>query len=80
MQIFRSETLSLIDHSEADGCGLCRGPSLTLEQLQAEGVVEHTEKSVWSPFRIKMHFKGLFQTRQLAWSMSVVLANVSQAP
>lgn len=35
MQIFRSETLSLIDHSEADGCGLCRGPSLTLEQLFA---------------------------------------------
>jgi hypothetical protein len=48
---------------------------LTLEKLQAEGVVLHTEKSVWSALRIKMHFKGLFQTRGLGWSTTVIFAN-----
>ena len=48
---------------------------LTLEQLEAEGVVLHTEKSVWSALRIKMHFKGLFQTRKLGWSTTVIFAN-----
>jgi hypothetical protein len=48
---------------------------LTLEQLQAEGVVLHTEKSVWSALRMKMHFKGLFQTRRLGWSTTVIFAN-----
>lgn len=48
---------------------------LTLEKLQAEGVVLHTEKSVWSAFRIKMHFKGLFQTRKLGWSTTVIFSN-----
>ncbi|PMD42102.1 MFS general substrate transporter [Hyaloscypha variabilis F] len=48
---------------------------LTLEQLKAEGVVLHTEKSVWSAFRIKMHFKGLFETRKLGWSTTVIIAN-----
>lgn len=49
--------------------------SLTLEQLQAEGVVLHTEKSVWSTLRLKMHLKGLFQSRKLAWSTSLIIAN-----
>jgi hypothetical protein len=48
---------------------------LTLEKLQAEGTVLHTEKSVWSAFRIKMHFKGLFQTRKLGWSTTVIFSN-----
>jgi hypothetical protein len=48
---------------------------LTIEKLHAEGVVLHTEKSVWSAFRIKMHFKGLFQTRKLGWSTTVIFAN-----
>jgi Na+/melibiose symporter-like transporter len=48
---------------------------LTVEKLHAEGVVAHTEKSVWSAFRLKMHFKGLFQTRKLGWSTSVIMAN-----
>ena len=52
-----------------------RSHHLTLEQLQAEGVVLHTEKSVWSALRIKMHFKGLFQSRKLAWSTIVIFAN-----
>lgn len=43
-----------------------RPHSPTLETLQAGGVVLHTEKSVWSSLRLKMHFKGLFQTRTLA--------------
>ncbi|KAJ4864017.1 major facilitator superfamily domain-containing protein [Trichoderma breve] len=49
--------------------------SLTLEQLQAEGIVLHTQESAWSATRLKMHFKGLFQTRQLAWSTTVIIAN-----
>jgi hypothetical protein len=49
--------------------------SLTLEQLQAEGRVLHTEKSVWSAFRIKEHFRGLFRTRKLGWSTTVIIAN-----
>lgn len=52
-----------------------RSHNLTLEQLQAEGVVLHTEESVWSTLRLKMHFKGLFQTRKLAWSTVVIIAN-----
>ncbi|RFU72742.1 sugar transporter [Trichoderma arundinaceum] len=52
-----------------------RPHNLTLEQLKAEGVVLHTEESVWSALRLKMHFKGLFQTRKLAWSTVVILAN-----
>ncbi|TVY78482.1 putative MFS-type transporter PB1E7.08c [Lachnellula suecica] len=52
-----------------------RPHDLTLEKLQAEGVVLHTEKSVWSMLRVKMHFKGLFQTRKLGWSTTVILAN-----
>ena len=48
---------------------------LTLEQLQLEGVILHTEKSVWSAFRLKMHFKGLFQTSKLGWSTTVIIAN-----
>jgi hypothetical protein len=52
-----------------------RPHSLTLQQLQAEGVVLHTEKSVWSSLRLKMHFKGLFQTRKLAWSTTLILSN-----
>lgn len=49
--------------------------NLTLEQLQAEGRVLHTEKSVWSSLRIRLHFKGLFQTRKLGWSTTLILAN-----
>jgi hypothetical protein len=52
-----------------------RAHHLTLEKLQAEGTVLHTEKSVWSAFRIKMHFKGLFETRKLGWSTTVIFAN-----
>ncbi|KAK1243999.1 hypothetical protein MKX08_002137 [Trichoderma sp. CBMAI-0020] len=48
---------------------------LTLERLQAEGVVLHTEESVWSTRRLTNHFRGLFQTRRLAWSTAVILAN-----
>lgn len=52
-----------------------RSHNLTLAQLQAEGTVLHTEKSVWSALRLKLHFKGIFQTRKLAWSTTVILAN-----
>ncbi|KAM0258667.1 hypothetical protein ACHAQJ_003675 [Trichoderma viride] len=52
-----------------------RSHNLTLQQLQAEGVVLHTEESAWSSLRLKMHFKGLFQTRKLAWSTIAIFAN-----
>ena len=52
-----------------------RTHNLTLAQLQNEGRVLHTEKSVWSALRIKLHVKGLFQTRKLGWSTTVILAN-----
>ena len=52
-----------------------RSHTLTLDKLQAEGTILHTEKSVWSALRLKMHFKGLFQTRKLGWSTTVILAN-----
>ena len=48
---------------------------LTLDQLQSRGIVLHTEKSVWSWLRLKLHFQGLFQTRKLAWSTVVIIAN-----
>ena len=49
--------------------------SLTLERLRAQGRVHHTEKSVWSSVRLKLHFSGLFETRKLAWSTTVIIAN-----
>lgn len=52
-----------------------RKHSLTVEQLREAGIVLHTEKSVWSSLRMKMHFKGLFQTRKLGWSTTVILCN-----
>jgi Major Facilitator Superfamily len=52
-----------------------RTHTLILRQLQDEGAVAHTEKSVWSTLRLKMHFKGLFQTRKLGWSTAVIMAN-----
>ncbi|KAL9079821.1 MAG: hypothetical protein Q9157_001330 [Trypethelium eluteriae] len=48
---------------------------LSLDQLQSEGIVLHTEKSAWSRVRMKLHFQGLFQTRKLAWSTTVIIAN-----
>ena len=52
-----------------------RSHNLTLEQLQAEGTVLYTDQSVWSALRLKLHFKGLFQTRKLGWSTTVIIAN-----
>jgi hypothetical protein len=48
---------------------------LTLERLRAQGRVQHTEKSVWSSVRLKLHFSGLFETKKLAWSTIVIIAN-----
>ena len=52
-----------------------RSFSLTLEQLQSHGRVVNTEKSVWSGLRLRTHFSGLFDTRILAWSTTVIIAN-----
>ncbi|KAL2046753.1 hypothetical protein ABVK25_011583 [Lepraria finkii] len=52
-----------------------RSFSLTLEQLQSHGRIINTEKSVWSGLRLRKHFSGLFDTRLLAWSTTVIIAN-----
>jgi Major Facilitator Superfamily len=49
--------------------------SLTLEKLQSQGRVLHTEKSVWSGLRLKKHFSGLFSTRKLAYSTVMIIVN-----
>ncbi|EED14000.1 sugar transporter, putative [Talaromyces stipitatus ATCC 10500] len=49
--------------------------SLTLEKLQAQGRVLHTEKSVWSGLRLKSHFSGLFSTTKLAYSTVMIIVN-----
>ena len=52
-----------------------RSFSLTLEQLQSHGRIVNTEKSVWSGSRLRKHFSVLFDTRILAWSTTVIIAN-----
>lgn len=52
-----------------------RSFSLRLHDLEAEGRVLHTEKSRWSSIRLWNHIGGLFETRILAWSMIVIIAN-----
>ncbi|RMD39158.1 hypothetical protein DV735_g5971, partial [Chaetothyriales sp. CBS 134920] len=49
--------------------------SLDVGQLQSLGVVRHTEKSVWSSTRLKKHFSGLFATRSLAYSTTLIMVN-----
>lgn len=49
--------------------------SLTLEKLQSQGRVLHTEKSVWSGLRLKNHFSGLFITPKLAYSTAMIIIN-----
>lgn len=49
--------------------------TLTAEDLQAQGQVLHTEKSVWSAFRLKKHFGGLFETKILAYSTVMIILN-----
>lgn len=48
---------------------------LTHEALQSQGRVLHTEKSVWSALRLRKHFAGLFETRILAYSTTMILSN-----
>ena len=49
--------------------------SLTLEKLQAQGQVRNTELSVWSATRLMAHISGLFETKILAYSTTVIIAN-----
>ncbi|KAK9240071.1 putative sugar transporter [Lipomyces kononenkoae] len=49
--------------------------SLTLEKLQSQGRVLHTDKSVWSAVRLKSHFAGLFSTSRLAYSTVMIIIN-----
>ena len=52
-----------------------RSFSLTLEQLQSHGRIINTEKSIWSGIRLRKHISGLFDTRILACSTIVIIAN-----
>ncbi|KAL1965891.1 hypothetical protein VTN77DRAFT_5024 [Rasamsonia byssochlamydoides] len=49
--------------------------SLTLEHLESQGRILHTEKSVWSSVRLREHFAGLFSTRRLAYSTVMIIIN-----
>jgi MFS family permease len=49
--------------------------SLTVEKLQSQGQVLHTEKSVFSALRLKQHFSQLFITRRLAYSTVMIILN-----
>ena len=49
--------------------------SLTVEKLQSQGRVLHTERSVISALRLKQHFSQLFTTRRLAYSTVMIIAN-----
>jgi hypothetical protein len=49
--------------------------SLSLEELESKGRVLHTERSRWSWLRMRKHFVGLFATRILAYSTSMIMAN-----
>lgn len=49
--------------------------SLTLEQLQAQGRVRHTDQSAWSAVRLWAHFSELFSTRKLAYSTTMIIIN-----
>jgi MFS family permease len=49
--------------------------SLTLEKLQREGRVLHTEKSAFSALRLRQHFSQLFSTKKLAYSTIMIILN-----
>lgn len=66
------EVVAYLDKLAADHG---RTHSVKLEALKAEGDVLHTELSVWSAYRLKHHFTGLFESKKLAWSTTIILAN-----
>lgn len=49
--------------------------TLKLEDLQSQGRVGGTEKSVWSGLRLASHFTGLFSTRKLTYSTIMIIIN-----
>ena len=49
--------------------------TLSLEILQSQGPVLHTEKSVWSVLRMRKHFSGLFESKILAYSTTIIILN-----
>ncbi|KAH0846390.1 hypothetical protein AYO21_07480 [Fonsecaea monophora] len=49
--------------------------SLTLERLQREGRVLHTDKSAFSALRLRQHFSQLFKTKKLAYSTVMIILN-----
>lgn len=65
----------VIDHLSKLAETYNRPFTLTLETLQAEGRVLHTEKSSWSATRMKKHLSGLFETKLLAYSTILLILN-----
>lgn len=49
--------------------------TLRLDSLQSQGQVLHTEKSAWSSLRLRKHISSLFETKLLAYSTSMIIAN-----
>jgi hypothetical protein len=49
--------------------------TLTLSDLTSQGRVQHTEQSVWSALRLRAHFTGLFSTKRLAYSTTMIIIN-----
>ncbi|ORY18339.1 major facilitator superfamily domain-containing protein [Clohesyomyces aquaticus] len=49
--------------------------SLTIQHLESQGRVLHSERSHWSALRLRKHFASLFQTRMLTYSSLVIFAN-----
>lgn len=49
--------------------------TLKLEDLQSLGQVLNTDKSRWSSFRMRKHLAGLFETKVLVWSYTVIASN-----
>ncbi|KAF2772967.1 MFS general substrate transporter [Teratosphaeria nubilosa] len=52
-----------------------RNFSLSLAKLQSQGRVLNTELSVWSTQRLRQHFSGLFKSKLLAYSTTMIIAN-----
>ncbi|OJJ05498.1 hypothetical protein ASPVEDRAFT_31873 [Aspergillus versicolor CBS 583.65] len=52
-----------------------RPMTLKLEDLQSQGRVGGTEKSVWSGLRLASHFTGLFSTKKLTYSTIMIIIN-----
>lgn len=73
--ISQNRDAEVIDHLSNLARKYNRPFNLSLDNLQAEGRVRHTEKSKWSTVRIRKHLSGLFETKLLAYSTTLLILN-----